>query len=65
MERKSLKSKLIALTDSALLILIAFAPVSVVISAPLVVPFDETQYNGIVKDKDWLLVLGRAFFWDQ
>lgn len=65
MERKSFRSKSIALIGSALLMLIAFAPVSVVISAPIVVPFDETQLNGIVKDKDWLLVLGRAFFWDQ
>ena len=75
MERKSLKSKLIALTSSALLMLIAFAPVSVVISAPIKVPFevhedahfgtDESQLHGIVKDRDWLLVLGRAFFWDQ
>ena len=75
MERKSLKSKFIALTGSALLMLIAFAPVSVVISAPIKVPFevhedahfgtDKSQLYGIVKDRDWLLILGRAFFWDQ
>lgn len=64
MELKSFRSKLFTLVGSAMLMIIAFAPISV-ISAPLVVPFDETQYDGIVKDKDWLLVLGRAFFWDQ
>ncbi len=64
MERTSFRSKSFALIGSAMLMLIAFAPIQV-ISATLTVPFDETQYDGIVKDKDWLLVLGRAFFWDQ
>ena len=64
MEHAMRRSKIITPIIGAMLFLFTIAPLSV-ISAPITVPFDETQLDGIVKDKDWLLVLGRAFFWDQ
>ena len=65
MKRLMRRSKRITpFLGAMLLTLLIIAPHSV-ISAPIKIPFDETQLDGIVKDKDWLLVLGRAFFWDQ
>lgn len=74
MKRKSMRSKSIALIGSALLMLIAFSPVTL-IASDITIPFvvheeehfgtEDSQLYGIVKDRDWLLVLGRAFFWDQ
>ena len=53
----------------ALLVIGAFAPLTA-FSAKLEVPFENYADNpqkldDIVKSQDWLLVLGRAFFWDQ
>ncbi len=53
----------------AMLVLVAFAPLTA-FSAKIEVPFENfgdnpNKLDDIVKNQDWLLVLGRAFFFDQ
>ncbi len=69
MKRSMPWSKAITSTACAMLIIIAFAPLTA-FSAELKVPYknfgdNPSKIADIVKDEDWLLVLGRAFFYDQ
>jgi len=69
MRTPTLWSKAFTSLLCGLLVIGAFAPLTV-ISAPLKVPFEDygdnpQKLDDIVKSQDWLLVLGRAFFWDQ
>ena len=62
-------SKSLTSLACALIVIIAFAPLTA-FSAKLEVPFENygdnpSKLDDIVQDQDWLLVLGRAFFWDQ
>ena len=65
MKRATPWSKGFTSISCAVLMMFAFAPINIVISAPVTPTFDKTQLDGIVKNDDWLLVLGRAMFHDQ
>ncbi len=69
MRTPTLWSKAFTSLLCGLLAIGAFAPLTV-FSAKLEVPFENygdnpSKLDDIVQDQDWLLVLGRAFFWDQ